>query len=209
MMKNKVKAIEYTIILLGEPSVGKTTFFNKFIFDKKKFNYISTISVDFETKTIEYNNKKYLITLYDTAGQERFKSITQAYYHLADGFFIMFDLTNEHSLNAIKNWIETVLFDNKNNIFLILGNKDDLNNKISDDDINEVLGNYKHLFIKTSAIHNINIDEAFAKLIDMIEDENNLANLEEKKSIKSNSFHLKRKKNKENNQSNEDNDKCC
>ena len=209
MTKNKVKAIEYTIILLGEPSVGKTTFFNKFIFDKKKFNYISTISVDFETKTIEYNNKKYLITLYDTAGQERFKSITQAYYHLADGFFIMFDLTSEHSLNAIKNWIETVLFDNKNNIFLILGNKDDLNNKISDDDINEVLGNYKHLFIKTSAIHNINIDEAFAKLIDMIEDENNLANLEEKKSIKSNSFHLKRKKNKENNQSNEDNDKCC
>ena len=35
MTKNKVKAIEYTIILLGEPSVGKTTFFNKFIFDKK------------------------------------------------------------------------------------------------------------------------------------------------------------------------------
>ena len=154
MTKNNVKAIEYTIILLGEPSVGKTTFFNKFIFDKKKFNYISTISVDFETKTIEYNNKKYLITLYDTAGQERFKSITQAYYHLADGFFIMFDLTNEHSLNAIKNWIETVLFDNKNNIFLILGNKDDLNNKISDDDINEVLGNYKHLFIKGKNISN-------------------------------------------------------
>ena len=66
----------------------------------------------------------------------------------------MFDLTNEHSLNAIKNWIETVLFDNKNNIFLILGNKDDLNNKISDDDINEVLGNYKHLFIKGKNISN-------------------------------------------------------
>ena len=209
MTKNKDKAIEYSIILIGESTVGKTTFFNKFIFDKKKYNYISTISVDFETKAIEYNNKKYLITLYDTAGQERFKSITQAYFHMADGFFIMFDLTNEHSLNAVKNWIETVQFDNKNNIFLILGNKDDLDNKISDDDINEALGNYKNLLLKTSAIQNINIHEAFAKLIDMIEDEGNPANLEEKKSIKSNSFHLKQKKNKENNQSKEDNDKCC
>ena len=174
MTKNKVKATEYTIILLGESCVGKTTFFNKFIFDKKKFNYISTISVDFETKIIEYKNKKYLITLYDTAGQERFKSITKAYYHMADGFLIMFDLTNEHSLNAIKDWIKTVRFDNKNNIFLILGNKDDLDNKISDDDINEALGNYKHLLLKTSAIQNINIQEAFIKLIDMIEDKNTL-----------------------------------
>ena len=209
MTKNKVGATEYTIILLGESSVGKTTFFNKFIFDKKKFNYISTISVDFETKTIEYKNKKYLITLYDTAGQQRFKSITQAYYHMADGFLIMFDLTNEHSLNAIKNWIESVLFDNNNNIFLILGNKDDLDNKISDDDINEALGNYKHLLLKTSAIQNINIQEAFMKLIDMIENNNNLENLEEKNSIKSNSFYLKQNKNKESNQSNEENDKCC
>ena len=203
----------YKIILLGETNAGKTTLYNKFIYNKDKFNYLSSITVDNETRTLEYKNKKYLITLYDTAGQERFRSITKSYYNMADGFLLMFDITDEKSLLAVKDWIEDIKSHNSSNIFLILGNKDDLDNKISDDVINETLGDYKHLLLKTSAIKNINVKESIEKLIDMIEDESNSVNLKENQLRKSNSFHIKNNNNNNtnnniNNKSNL-NKKCC
>ena len=99
---------EIKLLLLGESSVGKTSIFNRYIYDKMDKNISSSIGVDFETKIIKYRNKKYKIRLFDTAGQERFQSITRSYYHLGDGFLIVFDLTNEHSLNMIQNWIESL-----------------------------------------------------------------------------------------------------
>ena len=202
----------YKIILLGDTNVGKNTFFNKFIYNKDKFNYLSSITVDNETQTLDYKNKKYLITLYDTAGQERFRSITKSYYKMADGFLLMFDITDEKSLLAVKDWIEDIKYHNSSNIFLILGNKDDLDNKISDDVINETLGDYKHLLLKTSAIKNINVKESIEKLIDMIEDESNSVNLKENQLRKSNSFHIKKNNNNTNNNINNKsnlNKKCC
>jgi len=202
----------YKIILLGETNAGKTTLYNKFIYNKDKFNYLSSITVDNETQTLDYKNKKYLITLYDTAGQERFRSITKSYYKMADGFLLMFDITDEKSLLAVKDWIEDIKYHNSSNIFLILGNKDDLDNKISDDVINETLGDYKHLLLKTSAIKNINVKESIEKLIDMIEDESNSVNLKENQLRKSNSFHIKNNNNNTNNNINNKsnlNKKCC
>ena len=201
----------YKIILLGETNAGKTTLYNKFIYNKDKFNYLSSITVDNETQTLDYKNKKYLITLYDTAGQERFRSITKSYYNMADGFLLMFDITDEKSLLAVKDWIEDIKYHNSSNIFLILGNKDDLDNKISDDVINETLGDYKHLLLKTSAIKNINVKESIEKLIDMIEDESNSVNLKENQLRKSNSFHIKNNNNTNNNINNKSNlnKKCC
>ena len=202
----------YKIILLGETNAGKTTLYNKFIYNKDKFNYLSSITVDNETQTLDYKNKKYLITLYDTAGQERFRSITKSYYNMADGFLLMFDITDEKSLLAVKDWIEDIKYHNSSNIFLILGNKDDLDNKISDDVINEILGEYKHLLLKISAIKNINVKESIEKLIDMIEDESNSVNLKENQLRKSNSFHIKKNNNNTNNNINNKsnlNKKCC
>ena len=209
MTKNQVELTNYKIILLGETNVGKTTLFNKFTLDKNRYNYISTITVDDETKTIEYKNKKYSITLYDTAGQERYRSITQAFYHMADGYFIMFDITDEKSLLAVKNWIKEIEDNNFSNIFLILGNKDDLDNKIPDNYINEILGKNKHLLLKTSAIQNTNIKEAIEKIIDLIEDEDNLENREEKKKRKHNSLSINKKQNTRNNQQNNQKNQCC
>ena len=170
------KSENYKIILLGDTNVGKNTFFKKFIYNKDKFNYTSSITVDNETQTLDYKNKKYYITLYDTASQERFRSITKSYYNMADGFLLIFDITDEKSLLVVKNMIKDIKSYNRSNNFLILGNKDDLDNKISDDVINEILGEYKHLLLKISAIKNINVKESIEKLVDIIENDNNKTN---------------------------------
>jgi Ras-related protein Rab-1A len=185
---------EIKLLLLGESSVGKTSIFNRYIYDKMDKNVSSSIGVDFETKTIKYRNKKYKIRLFDTAGQERFQSITHSYYHMGDGFLIVFDLTNEHSLNMVKEWIESLQENVEDCKFLIIGNKCDLIDKfIPDDVINTKLQDYnkdKKLLYKTSALKNINISEVIEIMIDYIEDPTSII----KKVQINNSFHLKHKK---------------
>ena len=138
---------EISILLLGDSTVGKTAIFNKYINCKFDSLNTTTIAVDFQTKTINYKKKAYNIRLYDTAGQERFRCITKNFYHFADGFFLIFDLTKEKTLNSIIYWIESVKELVKGSKFIILGNKSDLNNQISDKIIDENLKEYKNFFI--------------------------------------------------------------
>ena len=175
--ENLKNLIEYKLLLIGESNVGKTTIFNKYIYNKIDKNATSTIGVDFEAKNFTYKNKKYSIKLFDTAGQERFQSLTKAYYHMGEGYLIVFDLTNEYSLKAISKWIDSIKEGKDDPKFIIIGNKNDLKNQISEDIINEYLKDYKHLYIKTSAIKNTNIKEAIHKIVDILDgEENNLEN---------------------------------
>ena len=192
---------EIKILLLGETNVGKSSIFNRFIYNKYKKVIGSTIGVDFETKTIQYKDNSYLIRLFDTAGQERFRSISQNFYLVGEAYFIVFDLTNENSLNAIPYWINSLKekTDNYNNI-IILGNKDDLKNQIPNEVINEQLKQFSDkIYIKTSAEKNTNIGLAFEKMIDLINNDNNNHQI-------NNSFNLEKKAKKKI----EDNKvKCC
>ena len=87
-MSNPKKQNLIKILLLGESNVGKTTIFQRFCLNTVDKNAISTIGVEFKVKNYKYNNKDYQIQLFDTAGQERFKSITEAYYRMGDAFFL-------------------------------------------------------------------------------------------------------------------------
>ena len=203
-------AIEYKLLLIGESNVGKTTIFNKYIFNKLDKNTGSTIGVDFEAKNFTYKKKKYSIKLFDTAGQERFHSVTKAYFHMGDAYLIVFDLTNENSLKAVQNWISALQEEKKDSKFIILGNKNDLKNQIKQEVINEHLKDYKHLFIKTSAIKNENIKEAIFKIIDIYEsDENNKENDDEKEDNKNEVVIKINKTNKNKNNTSRTKAKCC
>ena len=173
-MKNLGKAEEeknqINILLVGDTNTGKTSFVKRFIFNKYDLTFVASIGVDFELKKIKYKNKIYSIRLFDTAGQERFKSITKSYFRLANAYFIFFDLSNKDSLNHIHNWIDLIKEYSEKSIFIILGNKDDLKKKISDEIINENLERYKDIiFIKISVSKNYNIKKAIERMIDLIE----------------------------------------
>ena len=202
----KEKPKEFKILLLGESDVGKTSIFKRYLFNNYEEKMMSTIGVELETKILNYNNKNYSITLIDTTGQERFKCITKSYYHMGDGFFIVFDLTNEDSLNAIEEWIDSIRENKENPKIIILGNKDDLKrNRISEEIINNQLEKYKNMiFIKTSAKTNHNIKEAIKKMIDLLENNINFEKHREENKEKKDNITLSKKNFKKNKK-----ERCC
>ena len=183
-MSNPKKQNLIKILLLGESNVGKTTIFQRFCDATVDKNSISTIGVEFKVKNYKYNNKDYQIQLFDTAGQERFKSITEAYYRIGDAIFFVFDLTNQDSLNALDDWINKVNETIENPLYIILGNKDDLKEQIPKETIENFINKYKDRnipFIKTSAWKNKNIDKAFETIIDIFEKKSNNVKYEERR----------------------------
>ena len=132
--------IKISIILVGDTNVGKTSIFKRYYKNEFKASKNATIGVEFEAKEFKYKGQKYSIQIFDTAGQERFRSLTESYFHLGDGAFVVFDLTNKNSLISISGWIKNVIEKKPNVKMIILGNKDDLKDRqIPEDEINEVL----------------------------------------------------------------------
>ena len=192
------------VLLFGNTGVGKTSIFKRYYENKFDGNYNSSIGIDFQTKVIKHKNKSYSIQLFDTAGQERFRSITSSYFRMAEYYMLVFDLTNKNSLNAVPDWIESLKEFIDKPKYIILGNKSDLErNKIPDDEINDVLEGQDHFkindenFIKVSAKTGENIKEAFKYLLDIVEqnsDENNDEEIIIKNKTKKNKLKNKGKK---------------
>ena len=173
--KEKNPLMKISIILVGDTNVGKTSIFKRYYNKEFKESKNATIGVEFQSKEFKYNGKKYSIQIFDTAGQERFRSLTESYFHLGDGAFVVFDLTNKNSLISISEWVKDVKEKKPDIKMLILGNKDDLKNKqISEEEINETLEEYNiSKYIRVSAKNGTNIEKAFEEMINLFENDNN------------------------------------
>ena len=168
--------IEVKLLLCGNSGVGKTSIFKRYYENKFEGNYTTSIGIDFQTKEIKYNDKLYSVHLIDTAGEERFRSITSSYFRMAEYYLLVFDLTNKNSLMALSSWIESLKEHIEKPKYIILGNKSDLEKKlIPDQEINEVLNDKDNLkindenFLKVSAKTGENINKAFEYVINIIE----------------------------------------
>ena len=105
MSSNNEIKLTIRLLLLGDSSVGKTSILNKYIANKFIENNIATLGVEYMDKTVDYNNFKIKLQIWDTSGEEKYRSITKSYYKNAEGLLVIFDITNEESFNHVKNWI--------------------------------------------------------------------------------------------------------
>ena len=105
--QNKYEYI-FKIILIGSSSVGKSSILQRYI--QKVFNnsYSCTIGVDFFMKSIDVGEKSIKLQLWDTAGTEKFQSVTRSYYKQTDGIVLIFDLTVRKSFNQLKKWVNEI-----------------------------------------------------------------------------------------------------
>ncbi|XP_042681931.1 ras-related protein Rab-3C [Centrocercus urophasianus] len=93
----------FKLLIIGNSSVGKTSFLFRYADDSFTSAFVSTVGIDFKVKTVFKNEKRIKLQIWDTAGQERYRTITTAYYRGAMGFILMYDITNEESFNAVQD----------------------------------------------------------------------------------------------------------
>ncbi|CAF1280056.1 unnamed protein product [Adineta ricciae] len=96
----------FKILIIGDSGVGKTTILQRFAQDYFSTEYVATIGVDFQIKTIDVDQKRCKLQVWDTAGQDRFKCVVSSFYRNANGVMICFDLTDLESFRNVGNWIE-------------------------------------------------------------------------------------------------------
>ena len=122
------KIEEVKVITLGNSSVGKTSFIMKYIDNKFTQMHITTLGIDFKQKKIKLKNGKDVnLRIFDTAGQERFKSVSTSFIKKVDGVILIYAINNLDSFESINNWIKNIKEIGKEKLTVILvGNKCDL-----------------------------------------------------------------------------------
>ena len=153
-------------IIIGSPSVGKSRIVERFIKNSFIENYEITVGVEFGEKNIEIEDKIIRIQIWDTAGQELYKSITRTYYKSCVCAIIVYDITSRKSFNDITNWIEDCIkYSPKTVLMVLIGNKCDLeqSREVSTEEGQELSDKNGISFYETSAREGTNIKEIFQK----------------------------------------------
>jgi len=169
------------IMTLGNTEVGKSCFILRFTDNIFQEIYLATVGIDFKIKTETINNKQYKLFLYDTTGQEKYKSIALNIIKNAQGIILMYDITDRKSFESIPDWIKSIK-DAKGSNFpmILLGNKLDKEDVrvIKEKEGKELADEYKIKFFETSNKTGTNIQEAGMALVNEILKINNLENRE-------------------------------
>ena len=151
-------------IIIGDPSVGKSNILLKYAHNKFTNEYQATIGVEFGAKNLTLDGKIFRIQIWDTAGQENFRSITRAYYKNSVCALVVYDITNRISFENVQEWIDEVKSQTPKEILLVLvGNKIDLENErvVSFDEGKKLSEDNDMLFFETSAKNGNGINDVF------------------------------------------------
>ena len=158
----------YKIIFLGDQYVGKSSILNRFYQDKFEPDYQATIGLDFHSKNVEINNNVVRLLLYDTAGQEKFKSLIPMYIRDANIIIVVYDISNKDSFTHTEHWVnETKDLKREDAIFILVGNKIDLEDKrvVQTKEAEDFANEKGFIFHEVSAKTGAQIQELFEQKI--------------------------------------------
>ena len=151
-------------VIVGDAAVGKSNLLLRYTHGEFKEEYQLTIGVEFGSNNIIVDNNIFRIQIWDTAGQENFRSITRSYYKNSACALIVYDITRRQSFENLINWIEDCKNSSPKTVFMVLiGNKCDLekNREVSEEEGREFAEKYGMLFFETSAKTGKNVEEVF------------------------------------------------
>lgn len=162
----------FKLVIIGDSAVGKSCLLLRFADDTYTGSYISTIGVDFRFKTVEVASKRVKLEIWDTAGQDKFHSITASFYRKADGVIFVFDVTRRTTFEHVRAWIAEVERYAKPGVGkLLVGNKSDMPGRtVADDEARALAAEFRMTFMTTSARTADGVDAAFRCLAeDLVE----------------------------------------
>ena len=206
----------YKVVLLGESGVGKTSIINQFINEEFLEDQETTTGATFSSKEVETKSgQKIKFVVWDTAGQEKFRSLTKMFYKDAVAAILVYDITRKKSFEELSNyWAKQIEESSasKNIIIGIAANKSDLleNEEVEESEGRKLAEQLNAIFKMTSAKNQIGINDLFEAIANKIVDPNydfykeDDANKKESKSVKINQENYIKK-----NEEKKTKKKCC
>lgn len=159
------------LVLLGEANVGKTSLVYRFIENKFRESYKSTLGVNLLKKDMEIDKYGSVSAqIWDLGGQESFKSLRRLYLEGANGAFAIYDMTNKKSFEKLEEWIQSFREARGDAPLILIGNKSDLKTqiKVNKNEADEYANTNNLELILTSAKTGQNVENAFIDLASSI-----------------------------------------
>ena len=161
----------FKILLLGDASVGKTSFTKRYCYNIFNPSERLTIGVDFHVKTVELNDTRIKLQLWDIGGEQRFRFLLPTYCLGANAAFLLYDITRPSTLDNISQWMNIVRQKGGPIPIMLVGSKLDLaqtQRQVQRDfGIQIAEKNEMASFAEISAKDNLNVDDAFKVLTDL------------------------------------------
>lgn len=151
----------FKCIIVGNSGVGKSSLLLQFTDKKFSHSHEMTIGVDFGAKTIDIDNKTIKLQIWDTAGQESFRSITRSFYRDSGLVLLVYDVSDRKSFEALKKWLEDIKDMANNPQIILVGNKSDLKRAITVEEGKKFADLNSMLFIETCAKEDDGVNDAF------------------------------------------------
>lgn len=165
----------YKLCIVGECNAGKSSIAQRYVHEKFDEYSTSTIGAAYFSKIVNYQNSNVHIQIWDTGGQERYRTITPLYYRGAAAVIIVLDQTCVNSNKLLDYWIQAIKQHISDIPIFIAINKSDLPSKISEDTIPTIMEKYTNIHYKyVSAKTNENIEELFNSIIEKVYHDKNI-----------------------------------
>ncbi|GJJ78076.1 hypothetical protein EMPS_10435 [Entomortierella parvispora] len=156
-----------SLVILGDSGVGKTALMKQFVSGEFSPEGISTVGVEYGTRTVSIHEKTLQLRISDTAGQERFKAISLQYYRRAAGVLLVYDVTRRAGFEGLDAWVDKIRDAACANVTIMaVGNKKDLEGQrvVSYDEGKAFADRKDILFLETSASDAFSAEDAFMNL---------------------------------------------
>eukprot|EP00056_Hartaetosiga_gracilis_P020323 m.18788 g.18788 ORF g.18788 m.18788 type:complete len:219 (-) comp8359_c0_seq1:149-805(-) len=154
----------FKYIIIGDSAVGKSCLLLQFTDSRFQMVHDLTIGVEFGARMVTIDKKQIKLQIWDTAGQESFRSITRSYYRGAAGALLVYDITRRDTFQHLATWLEDAkAHSNPNMVIILVGNKSDLGEErqVSYEDGERFANQHGLMFLETSAKTSANVEEAF------------------------------------------------
>ena len=161
----------FKLLIVGDPGVGKSSIMTRYVGEDFEECTTGTVGLDFRIRIIQLNGIRIRLQIWDSAGHERYRPLTTTYYRGSDGIVIVYDITDDQTFEHVTSWVEEVnRFTDKDVPKIVVGNKCDLNTRISVDNerAREYAKNNGMFLFQTSAKSSKNIENAFEQLVSMM-----------------------------------------